>query len=198
MSLSVIWILLAMGAYGVLHSSLASQPAKRMFRKRLGEQTANRYYRLFFNVVGVVTLLPILAMPALLPDTPLYRVPTPWRWLMVAGQAVSAGLVVLAVIQTGALDFLGIKQASGAASAPPRLVTSGLYRLVRHPLYLFTILALWLTPAMTLNLAALFAGATAYFLIGAVYEERRLAAFFGEAYTAYQARTPMVFPLKFK
>ncbi len=191
---SVLLILAAMAAYGLLHSFLASLFFKNAVRRALGEGFFDRYYRLFYNLVGVVTLLPVIALPVLLPDRPLYALPAPWRWLFLAGQGLSALLVAAAVIQTGALDFLGLRQLASREKQDSDLVVSGFYRLVRHPLYFFSILFFWMTPTMTWNLAAFYAGATLYFIVGALFEERKLEAHFGDDYRRYRARTPMILP----
>jgi protein-S-isoprenylcysteine O-methyltransferase Ste14 len=192
--ISIFWILAGMMAYGLLHSFLASHFFKNAVRRTLGEGAFQRYYRLFYNVMGVITLLPVLALPFLLPDQPLYALRGPWRWLFLAGQGISALLVAATVVQTGALDFLGLRQLAMRESKDQELVVSGFYRWMRHPLYFFSILFFWLSPTMTWNLAALYAGATLYFIVGAIFEERKLEAHFGEAYRRYKARTPMIVP----
>lgn len=47
---------------------------------------------------------------------------------------------------------------------------------------------------MTCNLLALNLGLTAYVLIGAYFEERKLVSEFGEGYAEYRRRTPMLMP----
>ncbi len=61
------WILLAFGLYAVLHSWLAATRVKDWAAQRFGAAAVQRYYRLFFNLVGVVSLLPVLALAAWLP-----------------------------------------------------------------------------------------------------------------------------------
>ena len=192
--LSPIWILLAMALYGLQHSFLASRMLKGWLRDRLGGGFMDRYYRLVFNVLGGLTLLPVLALVFFLPDAPIYTVPSPWSLLLRLGQGVSSLVVALAVAQTGALDFLGLSQAAGPDAPPPELVTDGFYSRVRHPLYTFSILFLWLNPVMTWNWAALSLGSTLYFYVGAIFEERKLRTYFGEAYEEYRERTPMLVP----
>jgi protein-S-isoprenylcysteine O-methyltransferase Ste14 len=74
------------------------------------------------------------------------------------------------------------------------LTTSGFYRWVRHPLYFFSLLFIWLTPALTINLLIVFVLFTLYFYIGSIYEEKRLLAEFGEAYRKYQEHVPRLVP----
>lgn len=183
-----------MALYGLQHSFLASRTLKDWLRDRLGAAFMDRYYRLIFNILGGITFLPVLALLVLLPDAAIYTVPSPWSLFFRLGQGVSALLIAAAVVQTGAMDFLGLRQAADQDAPPPKLVTDGFYRLVRHPLYTFSILFLWLNPVMTWNWAALSLGSTLYFYVGALFEERKLRAYFGEAYEAYRDRTPMLIP----
>jgi protein-S-isoprenylcysteine O-methyltransferase Ste14 len=74
------------------------------------------------------------------------------------------------------------------------LVTTGLYRHVRHPLYTAGLAFLWLSPVMTTTLMALYAGLSVYLYVGSLFEERRLQAEFGPAYAEYQKRVPRLFP----
>jgi protein-S-isoprenylcysteine O-methyltransferase Ste14 len=80
----------------------------------------------------------------------------------------------------------------------PELVTSGPYRLVRHPIYSGILIA-GLGTAVALNwlwlAAVLLAGI--YFVYSATVEERFLAAQFPDAYPAYRRSTRMLLPFVF-
>jgi len=69
-----------------------------------------------------------------------------------------------------------------------------LYRVVRHPLYTFSLLFIWLSPSVSQNSLTVYIGATLYTLIGAYFEERKLLREFGEAYAIYKNTTPMLIP----
>jgi protein-S-isoprenylcysteine O-methyltransferase Ste14 len=77
----------------------------------------------------------------------------------------------------------------------PELVTSGPYRLVRHPIY-FGILAGLLGTAAALGWHWLIAVALAgvYFVYSATVEERYLAATFPDDYPRYRRATKMLVP----
>jgi protein-S-isoprenylcysteine O-methyltransferase Ste14 len=77
----------------------------------------------------------------------------------------------------------------------PELVTSGPYRLVRHPIYTGILTAVVGT-ALAVNLLVLVVAvaAGAFFIYSATVEERNLAAIFPNAYPAYRARTKMLIP----
>ena len=185
---------LAVTAYAVLHSALASVGAKAQARRLLGP-AADRIYRLGFNVVGVLTLIPVLAVPILEPGRPLYVVSWPWAGILVACQVGAAIVVLMGLTQTDPWHFLGVRQlVEGESGRPATLVTTGLYRYVRHPLYTAGAAFLWLTPIMTTTVLALYAAFTAYLYLGSLHEERRLRAEFGEAYADYQRRVPRMIP----
>jgi protein-S-isoprenylcysteine O-methyltransferase Ste14 len=186
-------IFLAFAFYGLMHTLTASLSFKDRVSSLFGE-TARRYYRLVYTILAFVTFLPVLALPAWLPDVHWYTVPSPWRYLMVLGQFISLGALTYSLLQIGAFQFIGLPQALGR-TAKDELNTGGLYRYMRHPLYTFTITLIWLTPVMTQNLAALNTAITLYALIGAVFEERKLVRIYGKAYRDYRSKTPMFLPL---
>jgi methanethiol S-methyltransferase len=198
MTLSFWLILLAVLVYGLLHSVLASIKIKAQAGHWLGPAT-DRWYRLVYNFVAVITLLPVLILPVILIDKGIYTIPFPWVLVTLTIQALAGIVLIIGWRQTGISSFLGLQQAFLPEDlTPPRLVTDGLYCYVRHPLYSAGLVIIWLIPIMTWNLLALIIGLTAYVFIGAYYEERKLLSEFGEAYAAYRRQTPMLVPgLKF-
>jgi protein-S-isoprenylcysteine O-methyltransferase Ste14 len=183
--------------WGIVHSLLASVAVKDSFRRLAGAQ-AMRAYRFLYNVFAIVSFAPILGLMRMLPDHALYVIPAPWMFFTLAGQGIAALLLLIALFQTDALAFIGLRQLLEGES-PSILVADGFYRVVRHPLYLFGLVILWLTPFMTLNLLIVNIGLTLYLFLGAYFEERKLLREFGAAYSEYKAVTPMFIPgLKFK
>ncbi len=80
-----------------------------------------------------------------------------------------------------------------------RVVDTGPYRLVRHPIYTGLLLAAFATAAEKATVLALAGAALMFFgiWIKAGFEERFLRAELGrEAYDAYARRTPMLIPIK--
>ncbi|MEW6241487.1 MAG: NnrU family protein [Chloroflexota bacterium] len=190
--MSILQIVLAVLVWGVIHSIMASLPFKNWLIGAFGKTLA-RGYRLFYNAFSLITFLPILWLVVILPDAPFYSVPAPWSYLMLAGQGLSALMLVVGVLQTDTLSFVGLRQLFEEEKPSP-LVTHGLYRLVRHPLYTAGLLFLWLTPNVSLNSFTLYVSATIYILVGAYFEERKLLREFGQAYADYKAKTPMLIP----
>ena len=191
--MSILTILLL---WGLVHSVLASHAFKAALTRALG-QGFMRGYRFFYNVFALITFLPVLYLVGVLPDAPLYSVPAPISYALMLGQGLAAIMLVVGVLQTDTLSFVGLRQFF-EEEKPSQLVTRGLYRLVRHPLYTAGLLFLWLSPQVTVNSFTLYIGATIYILIGAYFEERKLLREFGAAYAEYKSKTPMLIPwLKF-
>jgi protein-S-isoprenylcysteine O-methyltransferase Ste14 len=77
----------------------------------------------------------------------------------------------------------------------PELVTSGPYRLVRHPIYSGILLAgLGTGVALSWMWLIVFGLAGAYFLYSATVEERYLTAQFPDTYPTYKRSTKMLVP----
>jgi protein-S-isoprenylcysteine O-methyltransferase Ste14 len=184
--MSIYILFLTLAIWGIVHSLLASNFAKDM----LGGASV---YRLGYNIFAAISFLPILYLMAALPDRLAYQVPAPWKFIMFGGQAVAAFLLFVAFLQTDSLSFVGLRQLF-EDEKPAGLVINGLYRLVRHPLYTFSLLFIWLSPTVSQNSLTVYIGATLYIFIGAYFEERKLLREFGAAYAKYKQNTPMLIP----
>jgi protein-S-isoprenylcysteine O-methyltransferase Ste14 len=171
---------------------MASFGFKDLLQRMFGDGVM-RFYRLFYNAFSVISFAPIVYLMITLPDKDLYRVPDPWSYLMLTGQGLSVLLLFVAVLQTDTLSFVGLRQIF-SDEKNGKLVTSGLYRYIRHPLYTFGLLILWLTPKMTLNSLTVYTSLTMYILVGAYFEERKLLREFGQKYADYKSATPMLVP----
>ncbi|NJL04635.1 MAG: isoprenylcysteine carboxylmethyltransferase family protein [Chloroflexaceae bacterium] len=199
-----------------LHSLLASLPFKAWVQRWAGAG-AMRWYRLAYNLVAAVLLLPLPILLALLPDVPLYRAPEPFNWVLLAGQLAALGGLLYTLRHTDLNYFMGLAQLRQLHIHPPAntiatarhsvdpddpdpsagddaLITTGIYGWVRHPLYFFSILLIWLSPVMSANLLALNILLTMYMYIGSYHEEHRLLRIFGAEYHAYQQRVPRLVP----
>ena len=194
MTISFWLILLAVLAYGLLHTLLASLKMKAEAHHWFGWKS-DQWFRLAYNFIAVITLLPILVMPILLIDKELYRITYPWIIATLTFQAIAVLVGTIALKQTGMTSFIGLRQLFlPEVTNPPRLVTGGLYRYNRHPLYTAGLVFIWLLPIMICNLLALNLGLTAYVPVGSYFEERKRVGEFGEAYAIYRRHTPMLIP----
>lgn len=188
--MSIFIILFALAIWGVVHSFLASHLAKDLFRLRAGDMD---FYRLAYNVFAGISFLPVLYLVAALPDQPFYQVSAPWSYIMFGGQAFAALMLLVAFLQTDSLSFIGLRQLFEKEKTGA-LVTRGLYRIVRHPLYTFSLLYIWLSSSVSQNSFVFYIGVALYVLVGAYFEERKLLRDFGESYAEYKRKTPMLIP----
>ena len=199
-----ILILASLMGFGIVHSLLASHTAKALARRLLGDRHSRGGYRLLYNALAALSLLPTLVMLVVLPDRELYRIPAPFSILALVIQALAVIGMAYSIYQLDFLHFAGLRQLTGwlnrvethsaSDTSTSRLVVDGLHRYVRHPLYTSSLIALWLISPMTINRLAFAAGVTAYFYIGSIFEEHKLVAEFGDAYREYQRRVPRLAP----
>ncbi|MEE9165674.1 MAG: isoprenylcysteine carboxylmethyltransferase family protein, partial [Nitrospinota bacterium] len=75
-----------------------------------------------------------------------------------------------------------------------KFTTPGLYKLVRHPLYVGWFFAFWATPTMTVAHLVFAIATTAYILIAIQLEERDLVTIHGSDYDEYRSSVPMLIP----
>lgn len=107
-------------------------------------------------------------------------------------------LVVASTYMIDHFELFGLRQVWRRIRGLPEpgefLRMPGMYRFVRHPLYLGWLTVFWATPAMSAGHLLFAAGMSAYILIGMAYEERDLLRSFGAAYRDYRARVPALIP----
>ncbi|MBV0882047.1 hypothetical protein KTQ42_22470 [Noviherbaspirillum sp. L7-7A] len=193
---------LATTAFALVHSALASRAAKRHAARLLGQRRADAFYRLFFVGQSVLGFAGLIAYGARLPRRTLYQVSGPAVVLLRAGQAGGLAYLYAAARQPGVAYLAGIHNlqawryglampagpyAQGPERGPDgRLTVAGPYRWSRHPLNFCGIPIFWLTPHMTTRRLAFNLVSTAYFMLGSLHEEARLAAAYGAPYRRYQ------------
>ena len=185
-------------AWCALHSALISVSVTESLRRRF--PTGFRYYRIFFNLFSVATLLPVAAYTHTLSSEPIIAWQGPWRIV-----PVLLGIAALIFLVAGALrydlrQFVGLRQLKGentcsVLSDDCSLDTGGVLSVVRHPWYSAGILIVWARP---LDPAAILTNLVicGYFVVGAILEERKLKRLFGSQYADYQQRVSMLLPIK--
>lgn len=189
--------------WAVVHSVTAAASTKAFVRRRFGERAFAGWYRLIYNVLALISFVPVLYfLWTGFPQRVLWTIPAPLRYVTIMVQLLALLGLALSLLQTDVWAFVGVRQVvrftQGAPDPelPATLVQSGPYAWVRHPLYTFSLVFLWLNPVMTLSSLVLNLFALAYFWIGSIYEERRLVREFGDVYRSYQARVPRLVPWK--
>ena len=74
------------------------------------------------------------------------------------------------------------------------LVTTGVYGIVRHPLYVAGLIIFTFSPRITVNGLTITVLADLYFFFGMLIEERRFLRIFGDQYREYMKRVPRMIP----
>ena len=199
-SMGAIAVLAAMLVYGVVHSITASAAFKDRVAGLMGERAFLGLYRLFHSVLSVLTLLPVMVLMGALPGETLWRLEGMTATLLTAIRVLAVFGLLTAFLQIDGLGFLGVKDAVAylrrrpLPRPPEPLAIGGVYRLVRHPLYLFGLIALWSTPIMTGSALGFAIGVTIYVAVGSILEERKMARTFGPEYEAYRRSVPWLIP----
>ena len=107
-------------------------------------------------------------------------------------------LLVYATALIDHFDLFGVRQVwvhlRGEEYEPHAFRTPGLYKKIRHPIYLSWFMIFWVTPTMSAGHLLLAVVTTAYIMLAALVEERDLLNHFGDAYKRYMETTPRYFP----
>jgi protein-S-isoprenylcysteine O-methyltransferase Ste14 len=87
----------------------------------------------------------------------------------------------------------------GKPEGHAHVITGGVFSLVRHPMYLGSMLFFFGLLVFTLSLpaAAVLLVIVVFYVLVSRYEEKLLTRKYGDEYTAYKERVPMFIPLKF-
>ena len=181
-------------AFALQHSGMARQGFKRWWTSIVPEWAERSTYVLFSSLAMIVLFIcwePIGGV--------IWSGATGVVYAAVIGLYLVGWVVLLyATFLIDHFELFGLAQTwrrvTGVAPAAPRFHTPGLYRHVRHPIYLGWLLIFWAAPTMTVAHLVFALGTTAYMLFAIRLEERDLVATFGSRYLEYRRRTPMLIP----
>ena len=94
-------------------------------------------------------------------------------WMLLSVSSIQAGYQV----QTGSLGWISLYR--NIEPVFPKMPNSGLFKLIRQPIYLSFCLVLWTSPFMTLDLFIVASFYTLYCFFGPYLKERRFSKFYG-------------------
>jgi protein-S-isoprenylcysteine O-methyltransferase Ste14 len=185
--------LLLMSLFAAQHSVMARKP----FKQRLTQYISPAIERSTFVLLASLALLLLFwewrPMPAI-----VWQVADARLAMAVLGLSLFGWVLVFFTFLIKYFERFGVHQVAlnlaGRPLPAPRFRTPGLYKVVRHPIYLGFIIAFWAAPTMTAG-HLLFAGVTtAYIFVGIALEEHDLVAQFGDEYRRYRERVAMLVP----
>lgn len=122
--------------------------------------------------------------PVLILMTGLYAT----AWLLLGKSMADASLA----LQTGLLGWWAVVR--DKKPVYPAMPQTGLFRLIRQPIYVSFALTLWTVPTWTPDQLVVAITLTLYCLIGPLFKESRYRKFYGEAFEMYRQRTPYWLP----
>ena len=192
--------LLALGwiAYAALHSLLAALIVKSWVNHHCPAFAP--YYRLSFNALAILLVLPLVWATYAMPSEWLWRWHGLWSWLA-NGLALAALAGFLFSANTYDMgEFSGLRplrEKRNDAVEHDGFRISTLHRFVRHPWYALSLVLIW-TRDMNAPLLISASAITLYFILGSWLEERKLEAHFGRAYRDYKQKVPGLIPLPWK
>lgn len=186
---------LVWAAWCCLHSLLISSGWTRMLRALLGRRFA--WYRISYAVFSLLTLTLLVIWHFSLKQDILFSWHGWWR-LPQAALFVYAGFMVQVGWRRYDLRyFLGISQVAdyytGREMGAPVFAADDRGG-VRHPWYSGGIALVWAAGPLTDVSLATKLVVSAYLIIGACLEEKKLLAQFGSDYAEYRRRLPMFIP----
>jgi protein-S-isoprenylcysteine O-methyltransferase Ste14 len=193
--LAILWI-----SWCAMHSLLIDASVVDFIKKHASGLI--RYYRLFYNGLSLVTLLPLVMMTSMTEGRILFS----WEGY---GNFPRVVLLVAAFLlfRGGAKKydlayFLGIRQLQTGEdhlllSDTGEFTETGVFGITRHPWYLGSLFLLWsILPRYPLPVVLAAGILSGYLVLGTMLEERKIIARYGDSYLLYRQRVSMLFPCK--
>ncbi|MCI4624988.1 MAG: isoprenylcysteine carboxylmethyltransferase family protein [Candidatus Magnetoovum sp. WYHC-5] len=201
----ILLIILIFVAFALSHSILVSNRAKRYAIKHFGEGIIRGFYRFTFTIISVVSIAIAMYFIKGLPDSDVMRLPLLIKIGFFALQFIGIIFIILPFKHIDIMEFIGFKQLfkyikTGKVNGDVegistyKLITTGIYGIVRHPLYTGSILVITFNTNITVNLFVFAVLCDVYFIIGTFIEEKRLQKYYGNEYTNYMKKVPRFIP----
>jgi protein-S-isoprenylcysteine O-methyltransferase Ste14 len=193
-------------AFALIHSITVTMWFKDLCRRAFGETFMRVWYRFLYTSISAITTFAAVYFINQVPDRVLWQGPPLSRLIMHAIQLAGVVFGMQAFQHLDKWEFLGFRQvwrylarneSAGNLEGltQKELVTSGVYGIVRHPLYVAGIIIFSFSPHITVNGLTITVLADLYFLFGMFIEERRFVRIFGDQYREYMMKVPRMVPL---
>ena len=193
LSEAIVVDLLLLGLFAVQHSVMARPAFKRWWTRIVPAPLERSTYVLFASAALALLFWQWRPLGA-----PLWSVDGAAGIALQVVSVTGWGMVLVSTFLINHFELFGLRQSFasvlGLRDVAPVFRTPGLYRAVRHPIYLGFLLAFWATPVMTIGHLLFVLMTTGYILVGIALEERDLVDMFGADYRNYRHRVGMLFP----
>lgn len=174
--------------FGLQHSLMARPWFKQHVMAAMPPAFQRVTYVHFANVALFALILFWQPIPSLIWDVRGGLV----EWVVWTVFAIGWLILFFGAWSMGLGDLLGLEEMRAWAKGSEyrlRLKTGGLYRWLRHPMYVGVLLGVWATPNMSLGHLLLASGLTLYVIVAMRYEKRDLIASYGDRYVSWTARS---------
>ncbi len=186
---------LLLGLFAVQHSVMARPWFKKAWTK-LVPQTVERSTYVLFSSLALLLLF-ALWQPM---GGAIWNVENASaKAILYAIYAIGLLIVLVATFLINHFDLFGLRQVwlnlLGRPYKPLPFKTPGMYRYVRHPLYVGWLLSFWATPTMTVAHLVFAVATSLYIFVAIQFEENDLVQAHRE-YAEYRERVPMLVPVR--
>ncbi len=183
--------------FPLLHSALLTTRGRRILGRLAPGDTGST---LSTTTYATIAALQVLALFALWSPSGIVwwdaQGPVRWllaglyaaSWLLLGWSMYSAGLG----LQTGSLGWTALFR--GRRPRYPGMPQTGLFRVVRQPIYVSFALTLWTVPTWTPDQLVVAVVLTAYCVFAPRLKERRYRQIYGRAFDEYARRVPYWVP----
>ncbi len=181
--------------FALQHSVMARPAFKEWWVRMIGTAAERSTYVLFTSLALFLLCWQWQPMPMI-----IWKIENERVAMILTGLYFFGWLIVfLSTFMINHFELFGLKQArENFVGRHPGVATFKInffYKIVRHPIMLGLLIALWAAPIMTLGHLIFSLTNTLYILIAVKFlEEKDLRKVFGEEYKAYQKNVPMVIP----
>jgi methanethiol S-methyltransferase len=167
------------------------------FRNWISSAIPSDYHPAIYSVVSGIVLTAVILLWQT-SQTVLFQIQGPLQVLPRAVSFLAIAGFIWGVRSLRTFDPFGripiVVRLRGRRLRPPNFALGGPYLWVRHPLYFFMLVLVWSVPGVNSDRLLFNVLWTLWIILGSYFEEKDLAAEFGEMYRHYQKTVPMLLP----